>query len=101
MTRRKYRKRVWVYECLRCGRWHSAGSLAQQQAARKLGSCPSCLTLPEWRCEVYRRLVALHLDSIVAKGLAAPEQDKAFWRGLYRRRQRQYLAAKEQMEVAA
>jgi hypothetical protein len=74
-------------------------TLAQQQAARKLGSCPSCLTLPEWRCEVLKRLISVHLDSIVAKGLAAPEGDKAFWRGLYRRRQRQYLAAKEQMEV--
>jgi DNA-directed RNA polymerase subunit RPC12/RpoP len=96
--RSKYKKRVWVYRCDRCGKWHSAGSLAQQQAARKLGSCPSCLTLPEWRLEVYKRLLQVHLDIIVAKGLAAPEGDRAFWRVLYKKRIRQAALVQQQLE---
>jgi hypothetical protein len=89
---------MFVYECLRCHRWHSAGSLAQQQAARKVGSCPSCLTLPEWRCQVYLRLLQAHLASIAEKARALPEQERDVFRALYKKRLRQAALVRQQLE---
>lgn len=91
-------RRQYVYECQACRRWWSVPTLHAQRIARLRGTCPGCTTDEDWRLRVYIRLVELHLDEIVGKGKAAPESRRDIWRRLYRKRQRQFIWARERLE---
>jgi hypothetical protein len=96
--RNKDQTRGYLVQCSRCQAWRKVRTLEEQQAARKLGSCPSCLTLPEWRLEVLHRLLQAHLASIAEKARALPEQEREVYRALYKKRLRQAALVRQQLE---
>lgn len=99
MSRARYRTRMYIWECTRCERWQSVKTLEQQRVAKAKGICMDCEGKRKFRLELYMHIVAQHLDELVAKGKAAPEEKREVFRRLYRKRQRQFLVAKEEHDL--
>lgn len=51
-----------------------------------------------YRLELYMKLCQLHIEEITQHALTVPAEKREVYRALYKKRQRQYHAAKEALE---
>lgn len=92
------RKRTHVYACKLCKRWIAVPNATAQRFAQRRGACMDCCADPQWRERVYVRVIELHMDRLVALGGSLPENKRAVFRRLYRKRQRAWARAKALLE---
>lgn len=98
------RKRLYVYECSKCGRWNGVATLTAQRIAKLRGTCGPCTTEPtedpQWPVRYVMKVLQLHMADIAARGAKVPVEQREIYIRLYRKRQRQWRAAQEQLEAA-
>lgn len=100
MSRRPYKKRTWIAECKRCGRWYSVATLEEQKQAKAKGTCMECEEKRQYRIGLYKNLLKQHMVLLAEKAGKLPEAERGIYRQLYRKRQRQWRWCVEQLEPA-
>jgi hypothetical protein len=96
--RKPYRTRVYLASCAKCERWYSCATLEIQAQAKQRGMCMDCENEREGRIKLYMKLCMLHIEDIAKKAGTLPEDQRAIYRVLYKKRLRQYQTAKQERE---
>jgi hypothetical protein len=100
MPRRPYRPRPYLYECPKCNKWCSVPTSEMQQECREAGACPRCQHDTSWLARVKVAAIEEHMARLVTLGKAAPEEQKAVYRAMWRKKAAQLQVARAALAAA-